>query len=352
MTEPVFFEPSRRFTLGQISTLTGARLVDATQSEIPITSVAGAASGGRDALIYVDGRKNAGFLAQAQAGAALVREEMVAGAPPDLPLLVSTRPQYDFATVARLMFPAAARPGPITGEVGISPAAHISPLARLEDGVTVEAGAVIGAGVEIGRGSVIAPNAVIGAGCRIGRESFVGSGAAVQHALIGDRVIIHGGVQIGQDGFGFVGGPKGAEKMPQLGRVIIQDDVEIGANTTVDRGALTDTVIGAGTKIDNLVQIAHNVKIGRSCLIAGQCGISGSVTLGNGVMLGGRVGLADHLTVGDQAELAASSGVMHNVPSGEQWAGSPARPMKEFFREVVLLKRLLGERKGKDREDG
>ena len=181
---------------------------------------------------------------------------------------------------------------------------------------------------------------------QIGRDCFIGPGVTVQYALVGNRVIIHGGAQVGQDGFGFVGGARGPERIPQIGRVIIQDDVEIGANTTVDRGAMADTVIGEGTKIDNLVQIAHNVRIGRGCIIAGHCGLSGSVTLGDFVMLGGRVGIADHISIGSFAQVAASAGLMHDIPQGERWAGSPARPMRDFFREVAAIRGLTKPRKG------
>ncbi|MBL8584570.1 MAG: UDP-3-O-(3-hydroxymyristoyl)glucosamine N-acyltransferase, partial [Rhizobiaceae bacterium] len=199
----------------------------------------------------------------------------------------------------------------------------------------------IGAGAAIGRGSVIAPNAVIGRNCQIGRDSYIGPNSTVMTALIGNGVLIHSGVSIGQDGFGYVGGPAGPEKIPQIGRVIIQDHVEIGANTTVDRGAMSDTVIGEGTKIDNLVQIAHNVRVGRGCIIAGHSGLSGSVTLGDFVMLGGRVGVSDHVAIGSRAQVAASAGIMNDVPDGERWAGSPAQPMRAFFREVSALRALV-----------
>jgi UDP-3-O-[3-hydroxymyristoyl] glucosamine N-acyltransferase len=222
---------------------------------------------------------------------------------------------------------------------GIDPGASVHEDARLEDGVTVDPGAVVGPGAEIGAGTVICANAVIGPDVRIGRDCSVGPGASISHALVGDRVIIHAGARIGQDGFGYIPG-KSHLKVPQLGRVIIQDDVEIGAGTTVDRGGGRDTMIGEGTKIDNLVQIAHNVSIGRKCLIAGHVGLSGSVTLGDAVMLGGKVGVADHRKIGDGAQLIALSGVMHDVPAGERWGGAPAKPLREFFREQVALQRL------------
>ncbi|TKB48823.1 MAG: UDP-3-O-(3-hydroxymyristoyl)glucosamine N-acyltransferase, partial [Mesorhizobium sp.] len=260
-------------------------------------------------------------------------------------VLVHPRPQQAFAMVGRLLFPAAATPGPMTGETGISPHAHIDATAHVEAGAIIEAGAVIGPRAAVGSGTVIAPHAVIGPSSQIGRDGYVGPGASVQYALIGNRVIIHGGARIGQDGFGFVAGAKGPERVPQIGRVIIQDDVEIGSNTTVDRGAMSDTIIGQGTKIDNLVQIAHNVRIGRNCIIAGLSGISGSVTVGDNVTMGGGVGLADHLTIGSGAKLAARSGFMSNVPAGEIWGGYPAQPMAEAMREIAALRRLARTRK-------
>jgi UDP-3-O-[3-hydroxymyristoyl] glucosamine N-acyltransferase len=175
----------------------------------------------------------------------------------------------------------------------------------------------------------------------------IGAGATIVHALIGDKVVIHAGARIGQDGFGYLPGPRGHGKVPQVGRVIIQNEVEVGANTTIDRGAIRDTVIGEGTKIDNLVQIAHNVEIGRHCVLASHTGVSGSVTVGDFVMMGGRVGIADNVTIGTGAMLAAGSGVMSNVPPGAKWGGSPAGPAREWLKGVAAVRRLAN-RKGSD----
>ena len=185
-----------------------------------------------------------------------------------------------FVAVARKMFPEALRPSSMFNAAEIAPGAFVHPSARCEAGVTVDPGAVIGPDVEIGAGTIIGANAVIGPGVRIGRDCAIGAGASVIHAIVGDRVIIHPGCRIGQDGFGYLMGAGGHQKVPQVGRVIIQDEVEIGAGTTIDRGAIRDTVIGEGTKIDNLVQIGHNVAIGRHCVIVAQSGISGSATIG------------------------------------------------------------------------
>jgi UDP-3-O-[3-hydroxymyristoyl] glucosamine N-acyltransferase len=232
----------------------------------------------------------------------------------------------------------------------------VHPTARLESGVTIDPGAVIGPRAEIGAGTVIAAGAVVGPNVHIGRDCAIGAGVSIIHALIGDRVIIHPGCRIGQDGFGYLMGAAGHVKIPQIGRVIIQDDVEIGANTTIDRGAMSDTVIGEGTKIDNLVQIAHNVLIGRHCVLASQTGISGSAVIGDNVMTGGQVGIADHVTIGAGAALGAKAGVMHDVPPGARWVGAPAKPVKQFFREVAALERLARPRDaGKtaaEREEG
>jgi UDP-3-O-[3-hydroxymyristoyl] glucosamine N-acyltransferase len=346
MTELQFFPRPQELTASDIVALTGATPAPEADLERRIRNIAPLDRSGPADLTFIDNTKSLGALASTRAGICLSTARFAVGVPAHVTVLVTREPYRAFVLVARALFPQALQPLRFCGEPEASPDASLHPTARLELDVTVEAGARIGPGAEVGEGTVIGPNAVVGPNVKIGRNCAIGVGASVLHALVGDRVIIHPGVRIGQDGFGFVPGKLGHLKVPQVGRVIIQDDVEIGAGSTVDRGANRDTVIGEGTKIDNLVQIGHNVAIGRHCLIAGQVGISGSCTLGDYVMLGGQVGLADHITIGDGAQLAAKAGVMHDVPPGEQWMGSPAMPVRTFMREVVTLRRLVAARPG------
>jgi UDP-3-O-[3-hydroxymyristoyl] glucosamine N-acyltransferase len=196
---------------------------------------------------------------------------------------------------------------------------------------------VVGAGARIGAGTEVGPNCVIGPGVAIGRRCRIGAGAVIGFALLGDEVRIFAGVVIGEPGFGVAATGADVVDVPQLGRVIIQDRVTVGANTCIDRGAWDDTVIGENTKIDNLVQVAHNVRIGRNCIFAAQAGISGSVVIGDGAMFGGRAGVTDHIEIGAGARIAAAAGVMKNVPAGEVWCGTPARPLRRFMRETAWL---------------
>ena len=218
------------------------------------------------------------------------------------------------------------RPQPVTGETSISNAAFLGQDVKTEKDVIIEPSCVVGPNASIGEGSHILAGSVIGANVQIGRNCTIGPSATITHTFIGDGVIIHPGVAIGQDGFGFAMGPSGHKKVPQIGRVIIQDDVEIGANTTIDRGANRDTIIGEGSKIDNLVQIGHNVVLGRHCIIVGLVGISGSATLGDFVVVAGQAGIIGHVTVGSGAQIGGGSGVHRDVEPGEKIMGYPSIP--------------------------
>jgi UDP-3-O-[3-hydroxymyristoyl] glucosamine N-acyltransferase len=337
---PDFFSTNRELTIGEIVTLTGAK----PRADVPldrrIGNIAPLDAAGASAITFIDNAKYLDALAITRAGACLVAPRFEGKAPDRLAVLVTPEPYRAFVVVARALFPSALRPSSLFDAGARSAGAHVHPLARIEAGVTIDPLAVVGPAAEIGSGTLIAAGAVIGPGVAIGRDCAIGTGASVVYALVGDRVIIHPGARIGQDGFGFFPSPQGHQKIPQTRRVIIQDDVEIGANCTIDRGSTRDTVIGEGTKIDNLVQIAHNVRIGRHCLIAGQSGISGSSEVEDFVMIGGQVGLADHVTVGTGAMLGAKAGLMTDVPAGGRWVGSPAQPIRDFMRGVAVLRRL------------
>jgi UDP-3-O-[3-hydroxymyristoyl] glucosamine N-acyltransferase len=224
---------------------------------------------------------------------------------------------------------------------GVHPTAVIGTSARVGAGVSIGPYAVIGDGVEIGNGTVIGPHCVLGAGVRLGEQcQLVASVTVYSGSRIGNRVTLHAGVRIGSDGFGYVQRDGQHVKIPHVGRCLIEDDVEVGANTTIDRGSIDDTVIGAGTKIDNLVQIGHNVRIGKGCLIMGQAGIAGSVRVEDGCMILGQVGISGHHTIGKGARVAAQSGVFGDIPAGETWSGYPARPHKEALRAQAALFKL------------
>ncbi|WP_336276848.1 UDP-3-O-(3-hydroxymyristoyl)glucosamine N-acyltransferase [Bartonella sp. CB178] len=341
MADAFFFTPSRRLTVANIAELTGAKLLNPEFSNTVVDTLSSLESAREGSLVFVENRKFSDALLGSSAVAVFCTNEVVFKVPESMAILLTSTPQRDFAQIGRILFPTSVKPMPWFGQGGISPHAHIHPTAELADNVCVEAGAVIGKNVKIGEGTLISSTSVIGENCCIGRECYIAPRVTVQYSLIGDRVHIYPGACIGQDGFGYIGSSVGGiEKIPQIGRVVIHDGAEIGANTTIDRGTFGDTIIGEGSKIDNLVQIAHNVRIGSYCLVAAQCGIAGSTSIGDMSRLGGSVGVADHIVIGKCVQIAAGSGVMNDIPDGEKWGGSPARPFKQWFREVAALRNI------------
>lgn len=338
MLGPVFFSPSRELTIGEVADYTGATLLDQTHASRIVTRLTSIADAGEGALVFLENTKNFGEFKNMNVAAVLCTEAVATSLSGDTAVLITPYPRRDFSSVGRMLFPNAVRPESWFGNTGVSPEAIIHPTAHVGVGATIEAGAVLGKNVTVGAGSLVSSSAVIGAGCQIGSDCYVAPGVSVQFALIGNTVSLHPGVRIGQDGFGFGAGVGSVENIPPMGRAIIEDDVEIGANTTVARGAPGDTIIGAGTKIDNLVQIAQSVRIGRFCLIAAHCSISASCIIGDNTMLGGLVSVADHTVIGTSVGVAAGSDVINNIPDGERWGGVPARPIKQWFRDIVNVR--------------
>ncbi len=334
MADPRFFNSSGSFTLVELAGIAGSEPPEQGDPGHKYKDVAPLDKAGPDEVSFLDNKLYLDAFKESRAGLCLVRPEHGDQAPSSMAILVNDDPYRAYAKVARAFYPLP------QAEPGIHPSAFVDDSATLGKGCQIEAGAVIGARAQLGNNCVIAPNAVIGPGVVLGDETRVGPGATVTCALIGSYTIIHDGARVGQDGFGFAMGGEGHLKVPQLGRVIIGDDVEIGANATIDRGAGPDTVIGDGCRIDNLVQIAHNVQMGRGCVIVAQVGISGSTRLDDFVIIGGQAGLTGHLHLGAGAKVAANSGVMRDIGPGEAVGGSPAMPVREWHRQTVAISRL------------
>ena len=317
MADPRFFKCEGGKSIRELAKLTGSEVRQPTDSDLIINDVAPLDAARPDEISFFDNVKYREQLRVTNAGACIVSPDAAAGAPASTVLLLNKAPYKAYALVAQSFYPE------IKPARMISPHADIDPTAKIGNDCIIESGVVIGPGV------------VIGKQCRIGAN------AVISHAIIGDHVRVYPGCCIGQDGFGFAIDPAGHVKVPQLGRVIIEDHVEIGANTCIDRGAGPDTVIGQGTWIDNLVQIGHNVKIGRGCIIVAQVGISGSSIIEDYAMIGGQVGVAGHLRIGKGARIGAQSGVMRDVPPGIEMLGSPALPIKQRMRQVAFLNRMI-----------
>ncbi|MGB0747767.1 MAG: UDP-3-O-(3-hydroxymyristoyl)glucosamine N-acyltransferase [Magnetospiraceae bacterium] len=339
MADGRFFTNAGPFSLSQLAEIASATLPEGVDGTQLIDDVAPLSAAGQTHLSFLENRKYTADFEKTTAGACLVHPGLADRAPTGVVTLLTAEPYRAYALCAQAFYPAA-EPAP-----GIAASATVDPTAEIGAGTEIGAGAVVGQAVQIGEGCVIGSGAVISAGVTLGAQSRIGANATLACCDIGARAIIHTGVRIGQDGFGFAMGPGGHLKVPQLGRVQIGNDVEIGANTTIDRGTGPDTVIGDGCKIDNLVQIGHNVRLGRGCVIVALVGIAGSTELGDFVVVGGQAGIAGHLKIGMGARIAAHSGVMRNLEPGATVGGAPAIPMPTFMRQVALLAKLA---RGKD----
>jgi UDP-3-O-[3-hydroxymyristoyl] glucosamine N-acyltransferase len=340
MTEFSFFPSSAGLSVAEIASLTGAELRGGADLNLRLTGVAPIDCAGAADLTFVMDAKFVRALVATGAGAVLTSERFARHAPDSVTVLRVGRPYDAFVAVARHIYRSALRPTSVFGNTGISAYAAVHPTAQIGPGAIVDPFAVIGPSARIGAGTLIGAHAVIAEQVWIGRDCAIGAHCTITHAQLGDRVVIHPGGHIGQDGFGYVSSAAGHVKVPQVGRVVIHDDVEIGSGTRIDRGGMRDTMIGEGTKIDNLCQIGHNCVVGRHCIIVAQSGLSGSVTIKDFVVLGARTGIIPHVTIGEGAMLAARSTVYEDVPPGAVWGGFPAKPKRQWMREMVTLQRL------------
>lgn len=330
-----FYAPLGALTLETASALTGAEPIGDPAS--PITGLASADQARPGEIAFLEGDGLSQVKLSPDLSVLVVSEASRKAAPAGVSILVSRFPRYAHSTIALALF----RPRHLAGFSNRS----VAESARIHPDAKIGPGAVIGEDAAIGEGTVVGPNAVIGPGVQIGRHCTIGANASVHCALLGDHVTLLAGTRIGETGFGVMAGPSGVEDAPHFGRVILQDHVTVGANACIDRGVFDDTIIGERTKIDNLCQIAHNVVLGRSVIVAAFGGISGSVRVGDGSMLGGRVGIADHVVVGEKVSLAASAGLFRDVGSGETWGGTPAKPIRQWMREVAWLNKQASPRK-------
>jgi UDP-3-O-[3-hydroxymyristoyl] glucosamine N-acyltransferase len=335
MPDQRFFEVGKPLSLDQVLIVCNACLSDKTHlGSGYITDCAPLSESGAGKASYFSDRRYLSNLKNTKAEYVFVSDSDVMSLPQSSIALISLAPQASWSRLAAKIYSLRRHEGP--------EAIHKS--AQIEEGVHLGVGVVIGQGVSIGRGTSIEAYSVIGPGCQIGRDCHIGAHSTLYCSLVGDRVHLSSGVRIGEAGFGVSGDKYGLVNVPQLGRVILQDDVSIGAGTCVDRGAYDDTILGEASKIDNMVQIAHNVKMGRNVIVAAHSGLSGSVKIGDGAMFGGRAGIIDHIDIGAGAKVAAGAIVFKDVPSGQMVSGFPAKASRQFLREVAWLTKAAAQK--------
>lgn len=338
MPDKRFFRKSGTYSVAELAARVGGEILNCTDPEFVIEDIASVEEATDRDICFVENRRYVGALSASAAAVCILPRNLADRAPARLATIVSDRPRRAFAKIASLFYPEEC------SATGIAPGAFIDPGAIVGEACTIGPGAVVSSGARLGNRVTIGANAFVGENVEVGEGTVIGENASLSHCLVGARVVIYPGARIGTCGFGFEVDEGGVIKMPQLGRAIIEDDVEIGANSCVDRGSGPDTVIGRGTMIDNLVQIGHNVQVGKGCIICGQAGVAGSSKIGNYVVLAGQVGVAGHIELGDGVQVAAQSGVTNTTEPGEKIGGAPAVPIREFRRQVAVMK-SFGRRK-------
>ncbi len=334
MVDTTFFKNNGPFKLSEIAEICNAELKDASKAEVLVADMATMGKAGDGEICFFYDKKAKAQAAEIKATACVTTEELKDCVPQNVVVLTTANPKLAFLQLNQKFY------SEVRNRAEISRTAKIAPSVKIGQNAFIGEHVVIEENVEIGDNCYIEHNAVIGRGCKIGNNCRIGACASIAYTLMGNDCYIYAGARIGQDGFGFMVINGKHERIPQLGRVIIGNDVEIAANTCVDRGALDDTVIGDGCRIDNLVQVAHNDKLGRGCVIVSQTGIAGSCTFGDYVVCGGQSGFADHLHIGSGAQIGAQSGLMRDVEPGAIVMGYPAVPIKEFMRQVACVQKL------------
>ncbi|MFD2207313.1 UDP-3-O-(3-hydroxymyristoyl)glucosamine N-acyltransferase [Kiloniella antarctica] len=341
MADPHFFHNAGPFRLSELCDLVGGILSEGANPNLLIHDVASLEASDHTQVSFLDNKKYLSDFEITKAGVCIVDPKFSSKKPNNTALILTSKPYKAYALIAQKFYP---KPQHNTSSIHVS--AVIDDCAQIGDKCHISAGVYIGKNVVIGDGCVIEPNAVIGDGVKVGSNTLLGANSSLEYCLLGDNCQIHAGVRIGNRGFGFAMEPDGYIDVPQLGRVIIGNDVEVGANSCIDRGAGPDTIIGDGTKIDNLVQIGHNVKMGKQCVVVAQSGIAGSATLDDYVVMGAQSGVAGHISMGAGVQIAGRAAVIKDVEAGQVVAGTPAMPIKDFFRLVAMWKKQLNTKKG------